>query len=83
MSARPALSYLLLPRNLLSFSHRSESISRSDKNKNRKNHKKLTDEEKAKIAEEAARKAERASRQGGGLNPLAVLLLLLAISMGE
>ncbi|CAM9441075.1 unnamed protein product [Scytosiphon promiscuus] len=43
---------------------------------------KLTDEEKAKIAEEAARKAERASRQGGGLNPFAVLLLLLAISMG-
>ncbi|CAB1109442.1 unnamed protein product [Ectocarpus sp. CCAP 1310/34] len=43
---------------------------------------KLTDEERAKIAQEAAKKAERASRQGGGLNPLAVLVLLLAISIG-
>ncbi|CAN0102626.1 unnamed protein product, partial [Pylaiella littoralis] len=44
---------------------------------------KLTDEEKAAIAEAAARKAEKAARQGGGLNPLAVLVLLLAISVGE
>lgn len=43
----------------------------------------LSEEEKAKIADEAAKKVERANRQGGGLNPLAVLVLLLAISIGE
>lgn len=43
----------------------------------------LTEEEKAKIAEEVAKKAERANSKGGGLNPLAVLVLLLAISVGK
>lgn len=43
----------------------------------------LTEEEKAKIAEEALKKAERANRAGGGLNPFAVLILLLAISVGK
>lgn len=45
----------------------------------------MTDEEKAKIAEAAAKKAERAAARqvGGGLNPFAVLVMLLAISMGE
>ncbi|CAN0465526.1 unnamed protein product, partial [Ascophyllum nodosum] len=44
---------------------------------------KLTEEEKENIALAAAKKLERASRKSGGLNPLAVLLLLLAISLGE
>lgn len=43
----------------------------------------LTDEEKAKLAEEKAKKAERKHQEGGGLNPLAVLLLLFAIAVGE
>lgn len=43
----------------------------------------LTEEEKKKIAMVAAKKAERANRKGGGLNPLAVLFLVLAIAVGE
>lgn len=43
----------------------------------------LTEEEKAKLAEEAAKKAQRKHQEGGGLNPLAVLFLLLAIAVGE
>lgn len=43
----------------------------------------LTEEEKEKVALAAAKKAERATRKGGGLNPLAVLFLVLAISIGE
>ncbi|CAN0393394.1 unnamed protein product [Laminaria digitata] len=46
-------------------------------------HLKLSADEQTKIADEAAKKAERAGRSGGGLNPLAVLFLLLAISIGE
>eukprot|EP00903_Cladosiphon_okamuranus_P008852 g8476.t1 len=45
---------------------------------------KLTEEEKAQIAEAAAKKAERAAARqvGRGLNPLAVLVMILAISVG-
>lgn len=44
---------------------------------------KLTEEEKAKIAAAAAKKAARKHKEAGGLNPLAVLFLLLAIAIGE
>ncbi|CAM9174162.1 unnamed protein product [Sphacelaria rigidula] len=44
---------------------------------------KLTEEEKEQLAVEAAKKAARKHKEGGGLNPLAVLVLLLAIAVGE
>lgn len=43
----------------------------------------LTEEEKEQLAVEAAKKAARKHKEGGGLNPLAVLFLLLAIAVGE
>lgn len=43
----------------------------------------LTEEEKEQLAVEAAKKAARKHKEGGGLNPLAVLVLLFAIAVGE
>lgn len=43
----------------------------------------LTEEEKARMAAEAEKKSARQQRKGGGLNPLAVIFLLLAIGFGE
>jgi hypothetical protein len=42
----------------------------------------MTDAEREKLAAAAAAKAAKAERQGGGLNPLAVLALLIAIVAG-
>ncbi|CAN0141594.1 unnamed protein product [Discosporangium mesarthrocarpum] len=44
---------------------------------------KLTEEEKAALAEAAAKKVAGGHKEGTGLSPLAVLVLLLAVLLGE